>query len=164
MKRLFIRTLLALYPAAWRREYGLELAEILNAGPLTARSAADVLWNGMRQRVVAPEPWALAAAVSLLIALMPWAPHSTGRFYLDLALAFVLGFWTRCRGGSPALSYLKVAAALVSIGLMFSLATRRSAFSTWPSVLSLIALRVAAASLGGLAARAAGRLRGGRAA
>ena len=42
--------LLRIYPAAWRREYGVELKGILLGRPLGTREIADVAWNGVWQR------------------------------------------------------------------------------------------------------------------
>jgi len=50
MKNFVVRTLLCLYPADWRREYGPELTDMLLARPLTAKVIGDVFFSGPRQR------------------------------------------------------------------------------------------------------------------
>ena len=69
-RRRLAEALLRVYPAAWRREYGEELFDILISRPLTWRVAADVLGAGVRQRIRAAEPATVlgAATVSVLLA------------------------------------------------------------------------------------------------
>lgn len=55
-RQRIVTALLWLYPSAWRREYGIELTDILTARPLTAFVIADVAWSGLRQRARASEP------------------------------------------------------------------------------------------------------------
>ena len=55
-KQRIVAALLRLYPAAWRQEYGGEFEDLLLARPLTAAVAADVVFNGLRQRLRATEP------------------------------------------------------------------------------------------------------------
>ena len=55
-KHRIVAALLRLYPAAWRQEYGGEFEDLLLARPLTAAVAADVVFNGLRQRLRAIEP------------------------------------------------------------------------------------------------------------
>lgn len=45
------RLLLACYPAAWRRRYGAELADLIEAEGLAPRVAVDVALGGLRQRL-----------------------------------------------------------------------------------------------------------------
>jgi hypothetical protein len=67
-KRGVIASLLRLYPADWRNEYGSELEQILADEPLTARVVADVLCAGLRERVRAAEPGtSLALALAMLL-------------------------------------------------------------------------------------------------
>ena len=61
-----VKALLHLYPAAWRREYGAELSDVLLSQPLGARVIADVLLSALGQRVRSAEPWQILGAVSLL--------------------------------------------------------------------------------------------------
>jgi len=67
MKNRIVETLLRLYPAAWRREYGLELKDMLLARPLTAGIVGDVLQNGLRQRVRGADPSTLVGLAMLLV-------------------------------------------------------------------------------------------------
>lgn len=64
-----VTALLRLYPAAWRREYGPELADMLLAHPLDARIMGDVLLNGLRQRVRTAEPSTLLGLAAMLVIL-----------------------------------------------------------------------------------------------
>lgn len=61
--------LLRVYPAAWRREYGVELTDILRERPLTPRVIADVGWNGLWQRGRVAEPSTILGLVSMFITL-----------------------------------------------------------------------------------------------
>lgn len=61
--------LVRLYPAAWRREYGAELIDILLTQPLGLRVVADVAWSGLRQRALTAEPSTILGAASMLIIL-----------------------------------------------------------------------------------------------
>jgi len=67
MKNFIVKTLLHLYPASWRREYGPELMDMLAGRPLTVGIVADVLQNGLRQRLRAAEPSTLVGLAMLLI-------------------------------------------------------------------------------------------------
>jgi hypothetical protein len=67
MKKWIIETLLRLYPAAWRREYGPELIDVLLARPLTAGTVGDVFWNGLWQRGRLAEPSTLVGLAMLLL-------------------------------------------------------------------------------------------------
>jgi hypothetical protein len=51
-----IRLLLRLYPAAWRAEYGEELAQIVASKSLTAGVLFNVLWSGLRERLRQSDP------------------------------------------------------------------------------------------------------------
>jgi hypothetical protein len=64
-----VAALLRLYPAAWRAEYGLELADILLARPLGPRVIVDTAWNGLRQRGRAAEPSTILGLASTLLML-----------------------------------------------------------------------------------------------
>ena len=65
-----IAALLRIYPAAWRREYGEELTDILRERPLTARVMADVAWNGLSQRGRAAEPSTILGLASMFLTLV----------------------------------------------------------------------------------------------
>jgi len=73
MKDWVARTLLRLYPAPWRREYGPELLDMLTARPLTAGIVTDILQNGLRQRLRLAEPSSLVGLAMLLIATVGFA-------------------------------------------------------------------------------------------
>ena len=103
MKTSIVKALLGLYPRAWRREYGPELIDILLRRPLTASVIANVLSNGLRQRVVAAEP-----STILGLALMPWAAygllHDQGIVSIQTSNLYVLiligcGVWAHLRHG-----------------------------------------------------------------
>jgi hypothetical protein len=64
-----VAVLLRVYPRAWRLEYGDELADILLARPLSPRVIADVLWNGLRVLMHAPEPSTILGLVSIPVVL-----------------------------------------------------------------------------------------------
>lgn len=61
------RTLIRIYPAGWRREYGAELAHVLAQRPLTLMALGDVLWNGVRQRIRDTEPAILMGLTAMLV-------------------------------------------------------------------------------------------------
>jgi hypothetical protein len=131
IKRRFIAVLLRSYPAAWRQEYGAELADLLATQTLGVRVAGDVLWSGFRQRLGSPEPAmllgcaAMLATLGLLVANVV-APQPYGGWTTVLepssmtfpsvrvsamvgdvaaALFFCCGYWTyRRRGGTPSQS------------------------------------------------------------
>lgn len=69
MKPWIVSTLLRLYPAAWRAEYGPELTDILMSRPLGARVIGDVMWNGLKQSAQASEPSTILGLASLLAVL-----------------------------------------------------------------------------------------------
>jgi hypothetical protein len=68
-----VATMIRIYPAAWRADYGAELQELLLNRPLTLAALADVVWNGLVQRARALE-WStvcgLAAMATTLTALV----------------------------------------------------------------------------------------------
>jgi hypothetical protein len=66
-RRIVAAALLRLYPAAWRSEYGPELADMLLARPLSARILGDVFWNGLRLRAIAAEPSTIAGLTVMLV-------------------------------------------------------------------------------------------------
>lgn len=118
MKQWMIAALLSLYPAAWRREYGPELIDILLSRPLTLGVIGDVLSNGLRQRVLVGEPSAI-----LGLTLMPVAAYwllqdqsivsnQTSRLYVLVLVG--CGLWTHLRYGG-ALSRSGIAAVKLSV-------------------------------------------------
>ena len=126
IRRGFISVLLRTYPAPWRREYGDELVDLLGSHPLGARVVADVLWNGVRQRLRSPQSAmvlglaAMLGSLTLLVANVV-APQPYGGWTTVLepssktfpsvrvsavaaevfCLLFVAcGWWTYRRGGT----------------------------------------------------------------
>lgn len=69
MKTWIIRTLLRLYPANWRREYGGELTHMLLARPLTENIVGDVFLSALWQRFRAAEISTLVGLGMLLVML-----------------------------------------------------------------------------------------------
>jgi hypothetical protein len=69
MKHWIVGMLLRCYPVNWRREYGVELTEMLLARPLTAKIANDVLRNGLWQHLRMAEPSTLVGLAMLLVVL-----------------------------------------------------------------------------------------------
>jgi hypothetical protein len=67
LKDRIIGWLLRLYPAAWRREYGSELADVLSRRPLNARTIVDVAWSAFVQRLRDAEPATYAGLVTLIV-------------------------------------------------------------------------------------------------
>ena len=68
-KDWLIAALLRIYPATWRREYGVELTDILRERPLTPRVMADVGWNGLWQCGRVAEPSTILGLASMFITL-----------------------------------------------------------------------------------------------
>ena len=67
-----VAALVAIYPAAWRAEYGAELMDLLLARPLDVRTIADVVWSGIFQRLRSIEPatvFGLVAMFAILVSL-----------------------------------------------------------------------------------------------
>lgn len=60
------KILLRLYPAAWRKEYGEEFADLLASNRLTFGAVANVLWSAARQRLRHAPAWFLAGMWLLL--------------------------------------------------------------------------------------------------
>ena len=126
MKRRHIAGLLVrCYPAAWRREYGAELHDILVSRPLTPRVIADVVWNGVRQRALVATPSTILGTASMLAVLAGFVltPTSylhdwtavlrpTGITFPTVTVTFLAsefyvvlligcGCWTQLRSGGP---------------------------------------------------------------
>ena len=62
MKHRLASALVRLYPAAWRREYGAELTDLLVNRPFGVGALADVIWNAFGQRLRRPEPALISAS------------------------------------------------------------------------------------------------------
>jgi hypothetical protein len=56
VRQRLVAALLYIYPFKWRSEYGSELSDLLSKQPLDVAIAADVFWNGLRQRVRSLDP------------------------------------------------------------------------------------------------------------
>lgn len=80
------RSLVALYPREWRREYGPELTDILASRPMTSGVAADVVRSGLWQRVRANQPATILglASVSLILGGFVFTPTNDGRQWTAL--------------------------------------------------------------------------------
>jgi len=129
MKHSLIKALLRLYPRAWRAEYGPELCGVLEARPLTARAAANVLWSGLRQRVRSTEPWVLmglalmpvscASIVRTIIAPAPYSPNLEFSPYSlpPVAIPMVLLFEFGLLGGCGCWTVLRHGGTLPRAGL-----------------------------------------------
>jgi hypothetical protein len=69
MKSALISLLMRLYPRAWRREYGVELGEMLHASPLTAGIVVDVARSAVWQRMRATQ-LATWVGIGLMLAIV----------------------------------------------------------------------------------------------
>jgi len=69
MKHFIVRMLLRMYPDSWRREYGIELRDLLVARPLTVGTFGNVLRSGLWQRLRAAEISTLVGIGILLVML-----------------------------------------------------------------------------------------------
>ena len=108
MKPRAVQTLLRLYPARWRAQYGAEFAELLMQRPLRFAEVVNVVMNAGWQQLRMQEPWVLVAVPMLLrlavyLGMLFATPASTppgGKptvWYI--AIFFAVGFWTVCRSG-----------------------------------------------------------------
>jgi hypothetical protein len=80
MKPWLAATLVRLYPAQWRAEYGGELEHLLLTRPFTLHVVADVVWNGFRQRIRSAD---LATCFGLGAMLVVIAAMSSGYTVLE---------------------------------------------------------------------------------
>ncbi len=131
MKRICL-WLTRLYPAAWRRRYGVEYEEMLRAcDSAGTRDVADVLLHcvsiwGRAAASSSQRPAASTAAVFLalgaicVLAASQGAKElwwSTSAFFLLTALqipaAAIVGFATRRRSGAPALGVILLSASVL---------------------------------------------------
>ena len=67
VKRGLVTALTRLYPRVWRHEYGSELTEILLNCPLDASIIADVIVNGLRERMRCVELSTIVGAIVMLL-------------------------------------------------------------------------------------------------
>ena len=151
MKTKLVSALIRLYPQAWRTQYGAELADMLQARPLTGTVCADVVLSAMRQRMRASQApmWAGLGLMLVTMAALVWnavEPPSGVSERVELLhrpmnseiVALVLaaiGFWTTMRGGRrPGLAAILVSTIaslpLVVTGLLMLSGIVDPAFST----------------------------------
>ena len=105
VRKIGVRQLLRLYPAAWRKEYGEEMRSMLLAQPLTASVIGDVFLNALRQNLRQPDPWKVAALFlicweTLWIFVPLISPHSQTARALAIqnnAVFIWVAFFTGCR-------------------------------------------------------------------
>ncbi len=69
MKTTLVSALMHLYPPAWRKQYGAELAAMLQARPLTARVCVDVVRSAMWQHLRTVQAVALVGLVLMLVTI-----------------------------------------------------------------------------------------------
>jgi hypothetical protein len=119
-RQWIVGALLRIYPAAWRSEYGDELTGVLLARPLGPRVIADLLWNGLRQRVPTAAPSTIFGSAWMFIILIglvegggramlqptsmtfpPVAVTFMSSYYFIYLLIFC-GCWTHLRNGGRA--------------------------------------------------------------
>jgi hypothetical protein len=128
MKRWIIRTLVRLYPVAWRREYGVELTDTLLARPLTVGIIGDVLRNGLWQRLRSAEPAMLVGLGMMLMALLQH-PLNTSLYLLVL---FACGLWTSLRHGGDS---SKSGRTAIKISILAGIPVMISGAMLWAGVL-----------------------------
>ena len=109
MREIASRSLLALYPAAWRNQYGAELLDTLLRRPLRVGVVADVLLSAARQRLRDEEPWRIVGwpALILTIFTLIWNIATPLSYEMKQSLqqggglswlmAVAVGFWTYMR-------------------------------------------------------------------
>ena len=93
-RHLLARFLVAFYPSAWRREYGLELIGLLVSQAITPSVIVDVVWNGLWQRGRASQPSTILglASVALIVGGFVMAPSTDGRQWTTLLQPAVTTF------------------------------------------------------------------------
>ncbi|HEX6139344.1 MAG TPA: hypothetical protein VF013_02625 [Candidatus Limnocylindria bacterium] len=162
-----IRLLLRLYPAAWRRRYGDELAQLLAATGLSPATAWDVARGALRERGRAvrrhlqgegtmvlgpawrhPTAWALAALVVLAptmgVVFVSIVAYQLGATALQPPMDAMLGVVDRWRVldlalvAAPALALLAAAAPLLRVELRDRDGTRELALGVRLRALNLL--------------------------
>jgi hypothetical protein len=108
-----IRFLLRLYPAAWRKEYGEEFAEVLQSRRLSLRIVADVLASAAWQRLRHAPLWIVVGVCLMVTNIGGMLMHFLGSLpwqglrYLDpfesLAI-FLTAVWMASRKDSSFVS------------------------------------------------------------
>ena len=69
IRQRLVTALLRIYPFKWRCEYGSELSDLLLKQPLDVGIAADVFWNGLRQRAGSFDPSTVLGLGMMLVVL-----------------------------------------------------------------------------------------------
>jgi hypothetical protein len=108
-----VAALVGLYPARWKREYGEELRDVLLRRRLDAATAADAIWNAVRQQLRLGEPWVLTGIPLLALNLTGIVRNIlyAGAYQYDtfdgnrphlipslgLLLPLAIGYWTVAR-------------------------------------------------------------------
>jgi len=69
IRRIIVASLLRVYPARWRAEYGAELTHVLLSRPLSLPVAVDVVWSGLRQRARTADAATFAGLATMLMIL-----------------------------------------------------------------------------------------------
>jgi hypothetical protein len=85
-RHLLARLLLAVYPSAWRREYGEELMDILALRAMTLAVVSDVLSSALRQRLRTSRPSTILglASLSLILGRFVLSPMNYGKKWTAL--------------------------------------------------------------------------------
>lgn len=138
MKMTLVSVLMRLYPRAWRKEYGAELAEMLRARPLTARVCGDIVLSALWQRlraIQAPTWVGIGLMFSMITAIVSniVVPPHYERSALPEFIEFLqkpmrsesyvlvmagLGFWTMVRGNRRPSRAVMIASLISSLPLM----------------------------------------------
>jgi hypothetical protein len=101
--RIIIYFLLHAYPAAWREEYGEELASLLRLRPLRIRVVSNVALNGLWKRFESDPRWVIGGALLFLWTLLcivrntiaPLSPVAYSHIFWPFNLmSLVIGCWT----------------------------------------------------------------------
>ena len=87
--------LVRLYPSSWRKRYGAEFAAFLESGEGGVRTAANVGWSALCERILPTQERTMdpsAGSVSLLSARAPWAIFGLGPVFLLAGAYFIALF------------------------------------------------------------------------
>ena len=118
MKTMLVSLLMRLYPKAWRNEYGTELADMLQARPLTARVCSDIVQSALSQRLRAVQAptwvgiglmFVTIGAIASIIVAAPAYQQSMLPEHIEILqkpmrsefyvlVLFCIGFWTAVTG------------------------------------------------------------------
>jgi hypothetical protein len=126
-RRYLIRTLLLAYPRRWRREYGEELADILEGRQLTFRTVWDVLQSGALQRTRDAKVWQVGGLVLEAWLILGTALNSIEAFprsaynlfwQFDLCICLVIGYLSVSRNGKSRFAAAQATARAALIGII----------------------------------------------